>query len=150
VSGGAWRLEVYETEDGSQPFTTWVEKLSEAKSVSLDAVLQLVPSERGLDLAWTEWLKPLAEGLHEFRVRHDEDEIKRMDSYDRSTPLLTPRVYRFGGIMELAVNHQALWTSFNSGISRRAACPTRGPLWRIRAECSVRRPSSQGCSAASV
>jgi putative component of toxin-antitoxin plasmid stabilization module len=78
VSGGAWQLEVYETEDGRQPFTAWVEKLSETKFVSLDAALRLVLGERGLDLARTEWLKALGEGLHEFRVRHDEDEIKRM------------------------------------------------------------------------
>jgi putative component of toxin-antitoxin plasmid stabilization module len=78
VSGGAWQLEVYETEDGRQPFTAWVERLSAAKFVALDAALRLVLSERGLDLARTEWLKPLGEGLHEFRVRHDEDEIKQM------------------------------------------------------------------------
>jgi hypothetical protein len=78
VSGGAWELEVYETEDGRQPFTVWVEKLSETKFVSLDAALRLVLAERGLDLARTEWLKPLGEGLHEFRLRHDGDEIRRM------------------------------------------------------------------------
>jgi len=78
VSGGAWHLEVYETEDGRQPFTAWVEKLSETKFVSLDAALRLVLCERGLDLVRTEWLKPLGEGLHEFRVRHDSDEIRRM------------------------------------------------------------------------
>jgi putative component of toxin-antitoxin plasmid stabilization module len=26
----------------------------------------------------TEWLKPLGEGLHEFRIRHDADEVARM------------------------------------------------------------------------
>ena len=30
------------------------------------------------DLIRTEWLKALGEGLHEFRVRHDADEIARM------------------------------------------------------------------------
>lgn len=78
MSGGEWQLEVYETENGRQPFTAWVEKLSETKFVSLDAALRLVLSERGLDLVRTEWLKPLGEGLHEFRVRHDSDEIRRM------------------------------------------------------------------------
>lgn len=78
VSGGPWRLEVYETEDGRQPFTAWAEKLSETKFVSLDAALRLVLARRGLDLVRTEWLKPLGGGLHEFRVRHDEDEIRRM------------------------------------------------------------------------
>ena len=74
----AWQLEVYETEDGRQPFTVGVEKLSETKFVALDAALRLVLAERGLDLARTEWLKPLGEGLHEFRVRHDGHEIRRM------------------------------------------------------------------------
>lgn len=84
MSGGAWRLEVYETEDGHQPFTAWVEKLSETKFVSLDAALRVVLSERGLDLARTEWLKPLGEGLHEFRVRHDSDEIRQMFAGERA------------------------------------------------------------------
>jgi hypothetical protein len=70
--------EVYETEDGRQPFAVWVEKLSETKFVSLDAALRLVLAERGLELARTKWLKPLGEGLHEFRVRHDSDEIRQM------------------------------------------------------------------------
>jgi len=78
VSDGSWQLEVYETEDGRQPFTAWAEKLAETKFVSLDAALRLVLSERGLDLARTEWLKPLGGGLHEFRVRHDGEEIRRM------------------------------------------------------------------------
>jgi hypothetical protein len=78
VSDGPWRLQIYETEDGRQPFTAWVEKLSESKFVALDAALRLVLAARGLDLVRTEWLKPLGEGLHEFGVRHDGDEIRRM------------------------------------------------------------------------
>jgi hypothetical protein len=78
VVGRVWQLEVYEAEDGRQPFTVWAEKLSETKFVALDAALRLVLAERGLDLARTEWLKPLGEGLHEFRVRHDSDEIRQM------------------------------------------------------------------------
>lgn len=73
-----WRLEVYETEHGRQPFTAWIEKLTETKFVALDAALRLVLAERGLDLTRTEWLKALGEGLHEFRIRHDGDEIRRM------------------------------------------------------------------------
>ncbi len=78
MSDEHWILEVYETEEGRAPFTVWIEKLPETKFVALDAALRLVLSERGLDLARTEWLKPLGEGLHEFRVRHDGDEIRRM------------------------------------------------------------------------
>jgi len=76
--GGPWELEVYETEEGRQPFTAWIDKLSETKFVALDAALQLVLAERGLDLVRTEWLKPLGDGLHEFRIRHDAGEIARM------------------------------------------------------------------------
>jgi hypothetical protein len=78
MGDSGWQLEVYEDEDGRQPFTAWAEKLSETKFVSLDAALRLVLAERGLDLARTEWLRPLGEGLHEFRVRHDSDEIRQM------------------------------------------------------------------------
>ena len=35
-------------------------------------------SVQGIDLVRTEWLKALGEGLHEFRVRHDADEVARM------------------------------------------------------------------------
>jgi putative component of toxin-antitoxin plasmid stabilization module len=78
VGGGGWQLKVYEDEDGHQPFTAWAKKLSETKFVSVDAALRLVLAARGLDLARTEWLKPLGEGLHEFRIRHDNDEIRHM------------------------------------------------------------------------
>jgi putative component of toxin-antitoxin plasmid stabilization module len=33
---------------------------------------------RGLELARTGWLKPLGGGLHEFRVRHEAGETRRM------------------------------------------------------------------------
>ncbi len=92
MSGGEWQLEVYETENGRQPFTAWVEKLSETKFVSLDAALRLVLSERGLDLVRTEWLKPLGEGLHEFRVRHDSDEIRRMFAGQAARPRRRERI----------------------------------------------------------
>ena len=37
-----------------------------------------VHANRGLDLAETHWLKPLGEGLREFRIRHSAKEIARM------------------------------------------------------------------------
>lgn len=78
VCVGVWTLEVFETSDGREPFAKWMQGLSEEKFAALDAALRLVLSERGLDLAQTEWLKPLGNGLHEFRIRHDEDEIAQM------------------------------------------------------------------------
>jgi len=78
VSPDAWQLEVYETEEGRQPFSAWAEKLPETKFVSLDAALRIVLAVKGLDLARTEWLKSLGAGLHEFRIRHDAEEIRHM------------------------------------------------------------------------
>jgi hypothetical protein len=103
VVGSGWQLEVYEDEDGRQPFTVWAENLSETKFVSLDAALRLVLAERGLDLARTEWLKPLGEGLYEFRVRHDSDEIRQMFAGQGAPPrrreriLLRVFVHFYGG-----------------------------------------------------
>jgi len=52
--------------------------LSDFTFVALDTAIDRVLSVRGIDLVRTEWLKALGEGLHEFRVRHDGEEIARM------------------------------------------------------------------------
>jgi hypothetical protein len=75
---GAWTIEVFATDDGLEPFTRFAEDLSDIAFAALDAALQHVLGVRGIDLARTEWLKPLGQGLHEFRVRHTSDEIERM------------------------------------------------------------------------
>ena len=56
----------------------FIGKLSDFKFAALDAAMARVLAVRGLDLARTEWLKALGEGLHEFRVRHDAEEIAQM------------------------------------------------------------------------
>ncbi len=73
-----WTPEAFEADDGSVPFERFIEDLSDFKFVALDTAIKRVLAGRGLDLARTEWLKPLGEGLHEFRVRHDADEVARM------------------------------------------------------------------------
>jgi putative component of toxin-antitoxin plasmid stabilization module len=73
-----WTLEPFEADDGSVPFVAFVDGLSDFKFVALDTALERVLAARGLDLARTEWLKPLGEGLHEFRIRHDAEEIAHM------------------------------------------------------------------------
>lgn len=75
---GIWTAEPFEADDGSIPFQKFVNDLSDFKFVALDTAIDRVLSERGIDLARTEWLKPLGEGLHEFRVRHDAGEIAKM------------------------------------------------------------------------
>jgi hypothetical protein len=65
---GIWTPEPFEADDGPVPFEKFIDGLSDFKFVALDTAIDRVLSERGIDLARTEWLKPLGEGLHEFRV----------------------------------------------------------------------------------
>lgn len=55
-----------------------MDKLEDYKFAALDAAIEHVLCARGLDLVATEWLKAIGEGLHEFRVRHSESEIRQM------------------------------------------------------------------------
>jgi hypothetical protein len=75
---GAWTPEPFEADDGTIPFERFVDDLSDFRFIALDTAIDRVLSVRGIDLVRTEWLKALGEGLHEFRVRHDADEIARM------------------------------------------------------------------------
>lgn len=75
---GEWTPEPFEADDGTVPFERFIGDLSDFKFVALDAAISQVLSVRGIDLVRTEWVKALGQGLHEFRVRHDADEIARM------------------------------------------------------------------------
>lgn len=75
---GEWTPEPFEADDGTVPFQRFVEDLSDFKFVALDKAVERVLSVRGVDLVRTEWLKALGEGLHEFSVRHDAQEIAPM------------------------------------------------------------------------
>lgn len=98
-----WTLEPFEADDGTVPFERFTEELPNLKFAALDAAMELVLAVRGLELARTEWLKALGEGLHEFRVRHDSQEIARMFGGDetpgsgaRQTVLLRVFVHFYG------------------------------------------------------
>jgi hypothetical protein len=78
-----WAPEPFEADDGTVPFERFIDGLSDFKFAALDAAIQHVLAVRGLDLVRTEWLKALGEGLHEFRIRHDAEEITRMFGGDR-------------------------------------------------------------------
>ena len=75
---GAWTPEPFEADDATIPFERFIGNLSDFTFVALDTAIDRVLSVRGIDLVRTEWLKALGEGLHEFRVRHDADEMARM------------------------------------------------------------------------
>jgi putative component of toxin-antitoxin plasmid stabilization module len=76
--GGAWTPEPFTADDGTVPFRRFIDDLTDAKFVALDAAIAHVLCVRGIDLVRTEWLKALGDGLHEFRVRHTGEEIARM------------------------------------------------------------------------
>lgn len=73
-----WNVEVFEADDGTMPFERFADSLSEFKFAALDMAIKHVLASRGLDLARTQWLTPVDKGLHEFRVRHEADDIARM------------------------------------------------------------------------
>ena len=75
---GRWLPEAFGTVSGHIPFERFVDGLPDITAVALTAAIDLVLAVRGIDLVRTEWLKPLGRGLHEFRVRHDADEIAHM------------------------------------------------------------------------
>lgn len=77
MTGSLWTPEVFVDDIGYEPFTSFVESVPDFTFVALDAAIRLVLSVRGLELVRTEWLKALGDGLHEFRVRHDAEEITR-------------------------------------------------------------------------
>lgn len=73
-----WTPKPFRAPDGTVPFERFVDGLPDFKLAALDAAIESILSARGIDLVRTEWLKALGKGLHEFRVRHDADEIARM------------------------------------------------------------------------
>lgn len=74
-----WTLEPFEADDGTRPFERFVTReLSPFQRLALDEALRLRLAPEGLDLARSEWLKALGEGLYEFRVRHTAAEIAKM------------------------------------------------------------------------
>jgi len=75
---GIWTPEPYQADDGTIAFEQFISGLSDYKFVALSTAIDRVLSVRGIELARTEWLKALGKGLHEFRVRHDGDEIAHM------------------------------------------------------------------------
>lgn len=75
----AWTLQPFEADDGTMPFQRFIDELSDFKFVALDTALKRVLSVRGIELARTEWLKALGDGLHEFRVRHAAAETAARD-----------------------------------------------------------------------
>jgi hypothetical protein len=75
---GEWTLEPFESDDGSIPFERFVNDLSNFKVDAVTAAIDRILTVQGIGLVRTEWLKPLGDGLHEFRVRHTAAEVARL------------------------------------------------------------------------
>lgn len=74
-----WEIEFYDDGFGREPCKEWMEDdLSEVQHDALVAGFEEVLAVRGLDACKTQWAKPLADGLYEFRLRHTAAEVRRM------------------------------------------------------------------------
>ena len=75
---GPWTLEVFKADDGTIPYRRFADSLSDFRFAALDMAINHVLASHGLDLASSHWLRPLGEGLHEFRIRHEAYDTARM------------------------------------------------------------------------
>lgn len=73
-----WTVEMYADPRGHCPIQGWFDTLSIAKFAAIDAAIRHQLAKQGIGLAGTSWLKPLKEGLYEFRIRSTAAEIVRM------------------------------------------------------------------------
>lgn len=73
-----WTVEMYADPRGHCPIQAWFDSLSIAKFAAIDAAIRHQLEKQGIGLAGTAWLKPLKDGLYEFRVRSTAAEIVRM------------------------------------------------------------------------
>lgn len=70
-----YTLVFYEDESGEQPALAWMRGLTSTKRRALGVALHEVLSHEGVDVCTSEFGKPLGDGLFEFRLRHDSQEI---------------------------------------------------------------------------
>ena len=74
-----YTLEFYdEPGTGAQPVVEWMRKLPRYQRRAIGVALSEVLQRHEIDVCGTEWGKQLGDGLFEFRVRHDADEIVAM------------------------------------------------------------------------
>jgi hypothetical protein len=75
ADGGEWDVEFYADERGREPCLEWIRGLSRKKRIALETAIELVLSQRGLDVVETEFGKTLGGGLYEFRLRWSAKEV---------------------------------------------------------------------------
>lgn len=85
--GAHWTLELYKDADGRCPYQRFIDGLDDATFAALDAAVEYVLTRHGMDLCSTEWMKPLGEGLYEFRIRHGAAEINARFASEESATM---------------------------------------------------------------
>jgi hypothetical protein len=70
-----YEVEFYEDPDGHSPVHEWIMGLSSGDRRALGVAMYEILQFEGVDVCDSEFGKPLGEGLYEFRLRHDADEI---------------------------------------------------------------------------
>ncbi len=54
-------------------------ELNEFQRAAADAAIIRILAKEGINLAGTQWMKPLGNGLYEFRIRHTSEEINSLN-----------------------------------------------------------------------
>ena len=74
-----YELEFYDDPDtGRAPVYEWIQELDPVLRRALGTGMREVLQRHGVEVCRGEWGKQLGDGLFEFRVRHDAEEIVRM------------------------------------------------------------------------
>ena len=129
-----WTVEMYADPRGHCPIQGWFDGLSAAKFAAIDAAVRHQLQKQGIALAGTAWLKPLKDGLYEFRVRSTAAEIVRMYADAGHFLRTTPRRSCSG----------SSWPSTATGLSSCSTAMTR-PRTRARSGSSERSPRHGSC-----
>lgn len=82
---GGWVVELYADPAGSCPYERFINGVDDATFAAVDAAVEHVLTRHGPELCKTEWMKPLGDGLYEFRIRHDATEIAARFGQEPST-----------------------------------------------------------------
>lgn len=87
-----WRPEVWEDRHGRAPFTKWFEKLGDYDQAVVDTAIKKILVPYGIDIAATEWGKPLGDGLYEFRIRRSLSTLINWGTSEEEWESLPPQM----------------------------------------------------------
>ena len=85
-----WDVELFVDAAGACPYERFINGVDDVTFAALDAAVEHVLTRHGMDLCKTEWMKPLGDGLYEFRIRHDAAEIATRFGGEMPSSVLRP------------------------------------------------------------